>query len=177
MALYSTWGCPWTKTRFLGTSGQNIEDLEKYSEAEERLDFMERTLVWRHLAPTAPDTLGCYPFTDRDPFIVEMCPHVYFCGNQPSYASRLLKGPSGQQVRLICIPSFQETSSVVLVSLKTWDSHILTFSANSFQPWNYEIFADVFLNWKSQRTKCSQHADMETSVTCMTSVTFSTLFF
>ncbi|KAH9565765.1 hypothetical protein CY35_04G094700 [Sphagnum magellanicum] len=119
---------------FLGTSGQNIEDLEKYSEAEERLDFMERTLVWRHLAPTAPDTLGCYPFTDRDPFIVEMCPHVYFCGNQPSYASRLLKGPSGQQVRLICIPSFQETSSVVLVSLKTWDSHILTFSANSFQP-------------------------------------------
>ncbi len=27
------------------------------------------------------------------------------------------------------------------VSLKTWDSHILTFSANSFQPWNYEIFA------------------------------------
>jgi hypothetical protein len=44
--------------RFLGTSGQNIDDLDKYSEAEDRLDFMERTLLWRHLAPTAPDTLG-----------------------------------------------------------------------------------------------------------------------
>lgn len=47
-------------TRFLGTSGQNIDDLDKYSEAEDRLDFMERTLIWRHLAPTAPDTLGLF---------------------------------------------------------------------------------------------------------------------
>ncbi|KAG2290325.1 hypothetical protein Bca52824_049929 [Brassica carinata] len=41
--------------RFLGTSGQNID---KYSEAESKLDFVERTLRWRHLAPTAPNTLG-----------------------------------------------------------------------------------------------------------------------
>lgn len=44
--------------RFLGTSGQNIDDLEKYSEAKDKLEFMERTLRWRHLAPTAPNTLG-----------------------------------------------------------------------------------------------------------------------
>lgn len=44
--------------RFLGTSGQNIDDLEKYSEARDKLEFMERTLKWRHLAPTAPNTLG-----------------------------------------------------------------------------------------------------------------------
>ncbi|KAA8518272.1 hypothetical protein F0562_015845 [Nyssa sinensis] len=71
--------------RFLGTSGQNIDDLEKYSEAKDKLEFMERTLKWRHLAPTAPNTLGCYPFTDRDPFFVESCPHVYFVGNQDNY--------------------------------------------------------------------------------------------
>lgn len=48
--------------RFLGTSGQNIDDLEKYSEAKDKLDFMERTLRWRHIAPTAPNTLGnTYP--------------------------------------------------------------------------------------------------------------------
>jgi DNA polymerase delta subunit 2 len=49
--------------RFLGTSGQNIDDLKKYSEARDELEFMERTLKWRHLAPTAPNTLGrstCY---------------------------------------------------------------------------------------------------------------------
>ncbi|KAI3782254.1 hypothetical protein L2E82_12294 [Cichorium intybus] len=30
--------------RFFGTSGQNIDDLEKYLEAKEKLEFMERTL-------------------------------------------------------------------------------------------------------------------------------------
>lgn len=45
-------------SRLLGTSGQNIDDLEKYSEAKDKLEFMERTLRWRHLAPTTPNTLG-----------------------------------------------------------------------------------------------------------------------
>ncbi|XP_047160136.1 DNA polymerase delta small subunit isoform X5 [Vigna umbellata] len=44
--------------RFLGTSGQNVDDLDKYSDAKDKLEFMERTLRWRHLAPTAPNTLG-----------------------------------------------------------------------------------------------------------------------
>jgi len=44
--------------RFLGTSGQNIDDLYKYSDAKDKLEFMERTLRWRHLAPTAPNSLG-----------------------------------------------------------------------------------------------------------------------
>ncbi|KAK4343726.1 hypothetical protein RND71_036820 [Anisodus tanguticus] len=103
--------------RFLGTSGQNIDDLGKYSEANNNIEFMERTLRWRHLAPTAPNTLGCYPFTDRDPFYVETCPHVYFVGNQDKYESRLIKGSEGQMVRLICIPRFAETGVAVVVSL------------------------------------------------------------
>ncbi|RVW30731.1 DNA polymerase delta small subunit [Vitis vinifera] len=102
--------------RFLGTSGQNVDDLEKYSEAKDKLEFMERTLRWRHLAPTAPNTLGCYPFTDRDPFLIESCPHVYFVGNQDKYETRLIKGSEGQVVRLICIPKFCETGVAVVVS-------------------------------------------------------------
>ncbi|KAJ8448137.1 hypothetical protein Cgig2_031861 [Carnegiea gigantea] len=101
--------------RFLGTSGQNIEDLEKYSEAKDKLEFMERTLRWRHIAPTAPNTLGCYPFTDRDPFVLESCPHVYFVGNQDKYESRLIDGPEGQVTQLICIPKFSETGVAVVV--------------------------------------------------------------
>ena len=27
--------------------------------------MMESCLNWRHLAPTAPDTLTCYPYQDR----------------------------------------------------------------------------------------------------------------
>uniref|UniRef100_A0A803QP04 DNA polymerase delta small subunit n=1 Tax=Cannabis sativa TaxID=3483 RepID=A0A803QP04_CANSA len=102
--------------RFLGTSGQNIDDLEKYSEAKDKLEFMERTLKWRHLAPTAPNTLGCYPFTDMDPFLIESCPHVYFVGNQDKYDSRLITGSEGQMVRLISIPKFCETGVAVVVS-------------------------------------------------------------
>ncbi|KAF3502798.1 hypothetical protein F2Q69_00041663 [Brassica cretica] len=62
--------------RFLGTYGKKINDLHKYSKAKSKLDFVERTLRWRHLAPTAPNTLNRYPFTDGDSFVIETCPHV-----------------------------------------------------------------------------------------------------
>ena len=100
---------------FLGTSGQNISNLCKYTNVrgatsgdgagagagpaggakgggddgdagrpdydlapEEQLDLMEATLRWQHVAPSAPDTLACYPYKDRDPFFMEGSPHVYF---------------------------------------------------------------------------------------------------
>lgn len=44
--------------RFLVTSGQPQDDIAKYSRMEDRLEILERTLEWGHLAPTAPDTLG-----------------------------------------------------------------------------------------------------------------------
>ncbi|XVF75906.1 hypothetical protein PTKIN_Ptkin13bG0224300 [Pterospermum kingtungense] len=113
--------------RFLGTSGQNIDDLAKYSEAEDKLEFLERTLRWRHLSPTAPNTLGCYPFTDRDPFLIDSCPHVYFVGNQEKFETRLLKGLEGQLVRLICIPRFCETGVAVVLNMRNLECHTLTF--------------------------------------------------
>ncbi|KAH1039202.1 hypothetical protein J1N35_040945 [Gossypium stocksii] len=113
--------------RFLGTSGQNIDDLTKYSEAKDKLDFLGRTLRWRHLAPTAPNTLGCYPFTDRDPFLIDSCPDVYFVGNQEKYETRLLKGLEGQLVRLICIPRFCETGVAVVLNMRNLECHALTF--------------------------------------------------
>ncbi|XP_050940009.1 DNA polymerase delta small subunit isoform X2 [Cucumis melo] len=113
--------------RFLGTSGQNVDNLEKYSEAKDKLEFMERTLRWRHLAPTAPNTLGCYPFTDRDPFLIESCPHVYFIGNQDKFDTRLIKGAEGQMVRLIAIPRFCETGIAVMLNLRNLECHTLSF--------------------------------------------------
>lgn len=35
---------------------------------------------------------GCYPYTDRDPFFIQDCPHVYFVGNQEKYDTRVIKG-------------------------------------------------------------------------------------
>lgn len=119
--------------RFLGTSGQNIQDLEKYSEAKDKLEFMERTLRWRHIAPTAPNTLGCYPFTDRDPFVLESCPHVYFVGNHDTYETRFINGEEGQMTRLICIPKFSETGVAVVLNLRNLECHTLSFGTQ-FSP-------------------------------------------
>uniref|UniRef100_A0AAZ3RA30 DNA polymerase delta subunit 2 n=1 Tax=Oncorhynchus tshawytscha TaxID=74940 RepID=A0AAZ3RA30_ONCTS len=44
--------------RILGTSGQNVKDIQKYSSMDSHLEILENTLRLRHLAPTAPDTLG-----------------------------------------------------------------------------------------------------------------------
>ncbi|BAT85343.1 hypothetical protein VIGAN_04287800 [Vigna angularis var. angularis] len=114
--------------RFLGTSGQNVDDLDKYSDAKDKLEFMERTLRWRHLAPTAPNTLGCFPFTERDPFFIESCPHVYFVGNQDKFETRIIKGSEGQLVRLICVPKFSETGVAVMLNLRDIECHALSFT-------------------------------------------------
>ena len=53
---------------------------------------MEALLRWRHLAPTAPDTLPAIPLSEADPFIMTASPAVFFVGCQPSYGTRLVTG-------------------------------------------------------------------------------------
>ncbi|KAF7667921.1 hypothetical protein LDENG_00042190 [Lucifuga dentata] len=117
--------------RFLGTSGQNVSDIQKYSSMNSHLDILEETLRLRHLAPTAPDTLGCYPFYQKDPFILEECPHVYFSGSAPSFESKLIKGPDGQEVLLVTVPEFSSTQMACLINLRTLECEPISFSAFS----------------------------------------------
>ncbi|KAG2422561.1 hypothetical protein HXX76_015941 [Chlamydomonas incerta] len=150
--------------RLLGTSGQNVDDVAKYCGLRDRLDLMQRTLACRHLAPTAPDTLTCYPFTDDDPFILASTPHVYFVGNQPEFATRLVvlqhgcsssgaagsstaaaagaaapeagaaggSGGGGQPVvvRLVAVPSFARSGTLVLLNLRTLACHPVRFDGS-----------------------------------------------
>jgi len=114
---------------FLGTSGQNIDDIYKYCDMEDRLDVMEASLAWQHLTPTAPDTLATYPFSDRDPFIVTRAPHVYFVGNQPAFQTRVVtSAASGQTTRLVALPVFSHSGMAVLVNIDTLACHPLVFS-------------------------------------------------
>jgi DNA polymerase delta subunit 2 len=125
--------------RVLGTGGQNIDDVFKYVESDDRLGMMEAMCRWRCCAPTAPDTLcecpsprkpllvwyeadflpGSYPFQDDDPFVLKDCPHLYFAGNQPEFGTKVIHGPEGQSVRLITVPSFAATKEIVLVDTET----------------------------------------------------------
>lgn len=131
--------------RVLGTGGQNVDDVFKYVESDDRLGMMEAMCRWRCCAPTAPDTLctffffpftpsklspllalltrrlysGSYPFQEDEPFVLNSCPHVYFVGCQPEFATRVIHGPDGQSVRLIAVPSFSKSKELVLVDTET----------------------------------------------------------
>jgi DNA polymerase delta subunit 2 len=146
--------------RFLGTSGQNVDDVLRWSTiglagadggAEEepsaanraslgdgprRCEALRSLLAWGHLAPTAPDTLAAFPFKSADPFVMEGCPHVFFCGGGREFATATAEvgddgrvveagaeGKGGSTVRLISVPDFSAQPVIVLVNLRTLDCH------------------------------------------------------
>lgn len=116
--------------RMLGTGGQNVDDIFKYVDSEDRLGMMEAMCRWRCSAPTAPDTLWSYPFQDDDPFVMKECPHVYFVGCQPEFGTKIISGPEGQQLRLIAVPSYSETKEIVLVDSETLDVSLVKISVS-----------------------------------------------
>lgn len=115
--------------RFLGSSGQNVTDVMRYAETDDPLDVLEGMVHWRHIAPTAPDTLPAYPFFDRDPFMLETCPDVLFAGNQARFGSRTVYGDQGQRVHLVSVPAFSQQACLVLLNLDTLACHPIYFDA------------------------------------------------
>ncbi|KAK3914976.1 DNA polymerase delta subunit 2 [Frankliniella fusca] len=113
--------------RIIGTAGQPVDDIAAFTRISDRLEILQRTLEWGHLAPSSPDTLRCYPFSDTDPFIIKELPDVYFVGNQPSYQSKIFRGDDGKEVRLICIPKFYLTKTCVVLNLRNLECHTMTF--------------------------------------------------
>lgn len=71
--------------------------------------------------------IGCYPFQDKDQFVIEECPHVYFVGSQPEFETTVIEGPAGQTVRLIAVPKFKETGELVLLDMDTLEPEIIRF--------------------------------------------------
>ncbi|KAJ0178358.1 hypothetical protein K1T71_006181 [Dendrolimus kikuchii] len=112
----------------LGSSGEPFKDVMCYSKIDNTLDVMKKTLQWRHIAPTCPDTVPSTPCVDTDPFIIYNCPAVYFCGNCDEFATDLYNGKDGQRVRLVCIPDFCSTKTVTLVNLSNLECYSMTFT-------------------------------------------------
>ncbi|KAL1463163.1 hypothetical protein WDU94_014944 [Cyamophila willieti] len=110
----------------MGTSGQPVNDIVKISNMSNSLDILEYTLRCGHVAPTAPDTLACYPFYDNDPMIIDNCPDVYFAGNQSKFETKTIEIEKGKHVRLVSVPDFFSTKSVAVLNLSTLDCHSLT---------------------------------------------------
>ncbi|CAL1686556.1 unnamed protein product [Lasius platythorax] len=112
-----------------GSCGGTIVDIMKIAGLSQLspLEWLERTLIWRHYAPTGPDTFPIYPFFKNDPFVMKECPDIYFAGNMDKYDTKLITADEGQMVRLICIPKFSETKTAVLVNLQDLTTQPISF--------------------------------------------------
>jgi DNA polymerase delta subunit 2 len=103
---------------FLGTSGQNVSDVVQFTNIDSALDALDLIVQARYLAPTAPDTLGSYPFTTLDPFVLQnnndLNPHVVFAGNQPENAYKLL--PNGN-LMIATVSNFSIRPEILLVNV------------------------------------------------------------
>lgn len=119
---------------FLGTSGQNLHDIQLYTKLREEdrsPAALLRLLVGaRHLCPTAPDTLRCFPFREEDPFVINTAPEVLFAGCQPCYSEETIfqhKNSQESAVKVLSVPTFAKTRSIVLLDLTTLESYELKF--------------------------------------------------
>ncbi|KAM7342481.1 DNA polymerase delta subunit 2 [Cochliomyia hominivorax] len=122
------YACSIDKALVVGTAGQNVKDLIRCTAIEKPLEGLRFTLKWGHIAPTAPDTLACYPYIDSDPFIMRECPHIYFAGNCNEFATDLYEGSKkGQKTRLVCVPSFAKTQSIALINLDNLECKEISF--------------------------------------------------
>ena len=113
---------------FLGTSGQNIEDIIRNSDMSDPLEVLECIIQWSHLAPTCPDTLGCFPFGSKDPFVIEKLPHVFFAGNQDKFATKKLKLGDKKEVLLVTLPKFSKAQTLTLINLNTLNCEQMSFN-------------------------------------------------
>lgn len=81
------------------------------------------------MAPTAPDTLWCHPYFTADPFLISESPDIYIVGGQELFATKLVIDPEDankeeilqKRCRIVTVPSFARTGTMVLVNLRTLD--------------------------------------------------------
>lgn len=115
----------------IGNSGQSIKDIIKATGETDisTIEWLERTLLWRHMCPTAPDTLLACPYYKEDLFIMRECPDIYFVGNSEKYETKLWKDNENQVIRLISVPRFSTTHTAVIVDLEDLDTQCISFGS------------------------------------------------
>eukprot|EP00388_Colpodella_angusta_P010883 GDKJ01028145.1.p1 GENE.GDKJ01028145.1~~GDKJ01028145.1.p1 ORF type:complete len:534 (-),score=107.89 GDKJ01028145.1:85-1581(-) len=100
---------------------QSLDDVLKFSRRGIRpVDALELMVRGRLLAPTAPDTLNCLPFVDKDPFVISEGTTVVIASclsaKQAEWKVVHEIGEEGKGcVLCIVCPSYAKTGSVVVV--------------------------------------------------------------
>jgi DNA polymerase delta subunit 2 len=119
----------------LGTGGQNVSDMLRFSTLSP-LGALALSYRARVVAPTAPDTLGCYPYATGDPFVIDAAPapRVYFAGAQPYASAAIVRNPTASadddsRTLLLTVPRFSETAELLLVNTRTLAVTVVGFGA------------------------------------------------
>jgi DNA polymerase delta subunit 2 len=122
------------KKYFLGTSGENINCIMQYTSISEPLIAMEKTLEWGHLAPLAPDTFRIYPFTEKDPLLLEKIPDMYFISGKNEFKMKKVEfnydEDSKKSVTLMKLPDFSSTFKRIVYNIDDDSINEINFSQN-----------------------------------------------
>lgn len=122
-----------TKKTFLGTSGENINTILQYTDINDPLLAMQKTIEWGHLAPLAPDTLRIYPYSESDPLLLNNIPDIYFISgkkdlNKKTIEIKLDENNSKKEILLIDLPDFSTTFKGVIFNIDNEDVIEINFS-------------------------------------------------
>jgi DNA polymerase delta subunit 2 len=110
------------------------------------------------MAPTAPDTLWCHPYFSEDPFMITETPDIYIVGGQKKFATKLVKAEhqatkqkdkESVRCRIVMVPSFAETGTLVLVNLRTLDVKRVNFAVFGMTTGGkVDIKGELFVPWQ-----------------------------
>jgi len=111
----------------IGNCSRVIKSIQEASTFDEPVDILEATLKWRHLAPTAPDTVFSCPFKGDDPFVIENQPHLYFAGSQSSFNTKIVT-MNNHKTRIVAVPSFKKTRTAIMVNMRNLGCEVVAFN-------------------------------------------------
>ncbi|ELA46637.1 hypothetical protein VCUG_01863 [Vavraia culicis subsp. floridensis] len=98
-----------TGTKMLFIPPVAVNDIKLYGETS-AIKIMKMLVRTRHICPTAPDTVGCIPYKDEDPFILnEMPDYVFTLGDK--FEKEIGK------ITYFVLPSFSKTKKVIILTL------------------------------------------------------------
>ena len=125
-----------SKKNFLGTSGENINSIMQYTDINEPLLAMEKTIQWGHLAPLAPDTVRIYPYSQVDPLLLNKYPDVYFISGKNDLNKKEIeieiktneKNATKKSILLIELPDFSITFKGILFNVDDNSINEINFS-------------------------------------------------
>jgi len=128
-SVTNPYSCSVANREILVLSGETIRDTRKNSSLTDPVDILEKFLHWGHVAPTCPDTTGCYPVFSEDPFVISSLPDILIAGNQEKFGSKKVE-LSGKAVLIVVVPRFSSTSSIVQINLGSLEASIIEFSSS-----------------------------------------------